>query len=206
MSVADIDGQIPAEFPLTVNAVLIPTFAAIGIIINIVPARLLAQVKNLPAVTLVITNMVTNLWSFLNGVIWPTEDWSRWWNGVGFCDIQVILQTPLYTLYVLATCLLMRDLARAVDVDNPCLFETPARRRRRLILDVLCIFGPPIIQLPLHYVVQPSRFGISPIYGCVDILDNSWPEIVLLSMWPLLIGILSCYYACKSFLYHSCPD
>lgn len=191
--------EAPVAYPLTANAVLIPIFAGVGIFCNIVPLVILSRVRNLAAVTLIGTNMLINIWTFINACIWPTDDFASWWNGVGLCDIESTLRTPLYTLLALAVCVLTRDLARAVDVDNPCLFETPAKRRRRIVFDVLCIFGLPLIQLPLHYVVQYNRYSIIAIYGCVDLLDNSWPRIVLLSMWPMLIGLLNCYYSRKSF-------
>jgi hypothetical protein len=102
-------------------------------------------------------------------------------------------------LLALCVCMMVRDLARAVDVDHPRLFENKQMRRRRIVTDVLILFGLPIIQLPLHYVVQYDRYSLIATYGCVDLLDNSWPRIVLLSMWPLTIGLINCYYSGKFF-------
>jgi pheromone a factor receptor len=82
-------------------------------------------------------------------------------------------------------------------VDHARLFESRKQRRRRHIFDVLFIFGLPVLQSALHYVVQDSRFAILPVYGCVDLLDDSWPRIIIMSMWPLLFGVLTCYFSSK---------
>jgi pheromone a factor receptor len=184
--------------PITANAVLIGVFSFFGIILNIVPLIMLCRVRSLPAITLIANNMLFTFWTFIDVCIWPTDNFAIWWGGAGLCDIQSTLRTPMYTLLALSVCILTRDLARAVDVNNARLFESKAQRRRRHVVDVLCIFGLPILQLPLHYVVQYNRYAILPVYGCVDLLDDSWPRVVLLSIWPLLIGILNCYYSSKS--------
>jgi pheromone a factor receptor len=193
-----MDPSLPlVAYPLTANAVLIAVFSFLGIILMIVPLIMVYRVRSLPGVTLVATNLVCTVWAFLNVCIWPREDFASWWDGAGLCDIESTLRTPMYTLLALAVCVLTRDLARAVDVNHPRFFETPTQRRRRHMVDALCIFALPIIQLPLHYVVQYNRYSIIAVYGCGDILDGSWPTIVLMSMWPLLIGILNCYYISK---------
>ncbi|KAG0652332.1 Pheromone a factor receptor [Hyphodiscus hymeniophilus] len=190
----------PVAYPLTANAVLVAVFAFFGLVLNIIPLTMLWQVRSLPAVTLIGTVMVYVTWTFINVCIWPRDDFAVWWNGVGLCDIIATLRTPMFSLLALAVCILTRDLSRAVDVDHPRLFESAAQRRRRIITDVLCIFGLPTLQVPLHYLVQYNRFSIIAIYGCVDLLDDSWPKIVLLSMWPLLIGFLNCYYSILTML------
>ena len=184
--------------PVTANAVLIGVFSFFGIVLNIVPLIMLYRVRSLPGITLIANNMLFTLWTFINVCIWPSDNFAIWWGGAGLCDIQATLRTPMYTLLALSVCVLTRDLSRAVDVDNPRLFESQAQRRRRIVVDFLCIFALPILQLPLHYVVQYNRYSIMPVYGCVDLLDDSWPRIVLMSMWPLLIGLLNCYYSSES--------
>ena len=170
---------------------------------NIVPLITLVRVRNLAAVTLVIANEVSLFWIFLNPLIWHNDNQAAWWNGHGLCDLEVAIRTPWYTLLASATCRLVMDLARAVNVDNPRLFENRTQRRRRIFFDCLFIFGIPFIQLCLHYLVQVQRYAIIAVYGCVDFLDLSWPRVVIMSMWPLLFGILNCWYSSKISLWLS---
>ena len=195
---AKMDESLPSiTLPLTANAVLIGAFSFLGIILNIVPLIMLCQINSLPAITVIANNLLLLLWTFLNVCLWPQDDFASWWNGVGLCDVQATLRTPTYTLLATSVCVLTRDLSRAVDVEHPRLFESPSQRRRRHMIDALCIFALPILQVPLHYVVQYNRYSIMATYGCVDLLDDSWPRVVLLSMWPLLVGFLNVYYSCK---------
>jgi len=179
------------------NCIALVVCSFLGLISNIVPLLTLIRVRNLSAVTVVIANMITLVFVFLNGIIWHNDDQAEWWSGHGFCDLQVALKTPFYSLLASATCRLVMDLARAVDVDNPRLFESKAMRHRRVILGCVFIFSVPIAQLGLHYLVQAQRYAIIAVYGCTDFLDLSWPRIVLLSIWPIIFGALNCWYASK---------
>jgi pheromone a factor receptor len=52
----------------------------------------------------------------------------------------------------------------------------------------------------LYYIVQPARYMIYGIVGCISIFDATWPSIVLSYMWAPITTIVAGIYACKSHL------
>lgn len=185
----------PVDYPITANGVILPIMAILSIAISYVPLLSLIRVKNIAVITLVILSAWTNLLVFLNAVIWPNDNQATWFNGHGLCDIEVSLKNPVYTLLATSICCLMKDLAQAVDLDNPRLFESRAMRRRRITVDVLIIFAVPVMMTALHYIVQEQRYALVAVYGCIDWLDDSWLRLVLLSIWPVVFSVPTCYYA-----------
>jgi pheromone a factor receptor len=188
----------PASFPTSPNAIFLPICAALVIAANYVPLLLLVRVKKVAACTLVLVLVVGNAFTFINAILWPNDNTDGWYDGVGLCDVQVVLKIPLATLLATCSAYISMDLAKALDTDNPRLHETARTRRRRLAFELVFCFAVPILQVALHYVVQASRFGVVTVYGCADIADDSWPAIVILSIWPPLFGLVNCYFAGKS--------
>jgi pheromone a factor receptor len=189
----------PASYSTTPNAIFLPICAALVTLATYVPLLLLVRVKKVAACTLVITLAVQNVFTFLNAILWPNNNTTEWYNGVGLCDVQVTIKVPLSTLLATSAAYISRDLAKALDADNPNLHESRKMRRRRLAVEILFVFGIPILQVVLHYIPQASRFGVVTIYGCADFLDDSWPALVILAIWPPIFALLNCYYAGKSY-------
>lgn len=188
----------PDSFPTSPNAIFLPICAALVIAANYVPLLLLLRVKKVAACTLVLVLVVGNVFTLINAILWPNDNTDGWYDGVGLCDVQVVLKVPLATLLATCSAYISLDLARALDTDNPRLHETARTKRRRLAFELVFCFAVPILQAPLHYLVQANRFGVITVYGCADIVDDSWPAIVMLAIWPLLFGILNCYFAGRS--------
>jgi pheromone a factor receptor len=194
------DLTIPTPYPILPNSILLPFFASTAIVSNWVSFISLYRVKNLPACTMIVVTILMNFYTFINAIIWPNDNISSWWNGHGLCDVEVLTRSVCATLIATATACLSRNLAQAVDAENPRLFETATQRRRRHIGEFLFIFGIPFVELVTHYVYQASRYAIITIYGCVDVIDYSWPSLVLILIWPTFFSLLNCYYGGTSTL------
>ena len=182
-------------YPTGPNAIIMPIFAVLAIFVTYVPLKFLIRVRKISACTMIITLGIRNLYVFINAILWPNDNIASWYNGAVLCDIQVETQFPLGTLLATSTAYLTKDLAQAMDTDNPRLHESRAMRRRRVAVELLFCFAIPILQMALHYIPQASRYGIVTVYGCADIWDSSWPALVIFYMWPLLFALLNCYYA-----------
>ncbi|KAF7937097.1 uncharacterized protein EAE98_001411 [Botrytis deweyae] len=184
------------HYPISPNAITLPIFSIIFILLLIVPFRLLYRVSNIAACSLVIINIISLIFVAMNALLWPTDSLTSRFSGNIVCDIQVLIRQALYTAMTSTTCCISLFLARAVNTDNACMHETRAMKRRRVAKDCAFCFTIPILQVALHYTIQSNRFTVMTIYGCVDATDLSWPSIVILHIWPLIFACLNCYFAC----------
>lgn len=188
----------PVDHAISANAIALPLFSILSVLIAIVPFKAHCVHKNVGLCGLIMVLATFNIFHFINAVLWPTDDFNSWWAGHGWCDILVKLQDPLLTAEATTTCCVTLNLARAVNIDNP-ISQTITSRRRRILLDVLFCFGLPLFQILLHYFIQPSRYAIGTIFGCENTLDNSWPTIVIMEIWRPIFALLNMYFACKYF-------
>lgn len=189
------------NYPVSANAITLPIFSIIFIFLLIVPFRLLYRVSNIAACSLVILNIISLIFTAMNALIWPTDALTNRFSGHVVCDIQVLIRQSLYTAMTSTTCCITMFLARAVDAENACMYETRAQKRRRVLKDCAFCFTIPILQVALHYTIQVNRYTVMTIYGCVDVTDLSWPSIVIQHMWPLIFACLNVYFSGMCFLF-----
>lgn len=189
----------PGSASTSPNAILLPTFAALAIVANYVPLRLLLRVKKVAASTLVIVLMIQNAFSFINAIIWPNDNVETWFSGVGLCDVEVAIRSPVSTLLTSCSAYISWDLAKALDTDNPRTLHEPRKaRRRRIAIELIFCFAIPVLQIPLQYIVQMNRYAIVTVFGCTSFVDNSWPTVVIIAIWPSIFALLNAYFASKS--------
>lgn len=137
-----------------INAVVLPAFALIAIIITFLPLKSFWQNRNFPAANLVIIATIQNLIIFVNAIVWPDGDWTTWYNGAVYCDVVAYIKIPLTTAIATSGMALTRTLVNALDVDKHNFVDTPVLRRRILITHILICWTLPILQIALYYVVQ----------------------------------------------------
>nr|AIV43898.1 pheromone a factor receptor [Morchella sp. Mes-21] len=171
----------------------------IAIIITPVPLRWLTNPMNVPAICLICWITIFNTISFINALIWGGNDdqFETSWKGAIFCDIEIKFIIASSAGMMAATTAMSRNLARVMEQTGP-LYKTKSVRRRELIQDLLICFWPPIYLMSVHYIVQPNRYYIVRYVGCTPSVDNSWPTIPLIYIWPPIIGFAAAYYASRS--------
>ena len=138
--------------------------------------------------------MIDNIFNFINALIWPTDDISSWWSGVGLCDVETKIQVGSYVGVVGALACIFRGLAIALDTDRAVLIPSKAQRTRKLVLELALCAGFPLYMMITHYIVQPHRFMIFAIAGCTSSYDTSWPSTALHFIWPPIICLVDVYY------------
>ena len=91
-----------------------------------------------------------------------------------------------------------RQLAIVLNTDKTMI--TPNRKQRYTTrafeIGVCLIF--PAYKMAIHYVVQPNRYYLVAVYGCVPTFATAWLSYVLINTWPLvicLIGVAYCIVA-----------
>jgi len=187
----------PVEVANPVNAIVLPIFALIGIIITYFPFISFWKYRNVAALSLVAIAGYLNLTTAINAFIWPNDDFSTWYPGYGICDIETELRYPVTTAFATALCCLSKNLAEALDTENAIINITRAMKRRKMWIDVAFCWGIPFMQAALHILVSMGRYSINPVFGCSDFFDNSWPTIVIILIWCPIFLALNIYYAGK---------
>ena len=182
-------------YPMSAHAIILPIFASFAITLLLVPFIWHWRLKNVGACSLIFYLSLANFITFINAIIWPTENFDSWWNGAILCDIIAKIRYPCVTGLACATLCITRNLANVLDVERAEVSQTNASRRRKIYIDLGICFTVPIMQMLLHYIIQYNRYYITAIGGCVPSYDNSWPTIVIMYMWPLIFCLINCYYA-----------
>jgi pheromone a factor receptor len=181
------------------NAIIMPIFIAIAIVVIYLPARDFYAKRNFAACSMIGSVTILNLYQFLNTIIWNSDDTMDWYSGVGLCDLEVNSRYMLTTSLVTSIFCFVKNLAGVFRTD--ALYLTPSMKRKRLIIDVLICWLVPFLQVAFHYLVSLGRFSIFPIYGCYDEFDGSWPYVVGYVMWFPIFTFLTLVYSGKSLEY-----
>ncbi|MCJ1257940.1 a-factor receptor [Lignoscripta atroalba] len=175
-------------------AIAVPLLSFMTLVLNVPPFIWHVKNRNLPATCLVFWVVISNLFNFINALIWPTDDVTNWWHGAVLCDIEVKLTNAATLGLTGSVACIMRSLAMALDTKRTVLMHSRAQRRRQLAFEMIFCFGLPVYMIIIHYVVQPSRYYIFAIAGCTPSFDNSWPSVVLVYIWPPIFCLVDAYY------------
>lgn len=184
-----------SAFPVYPSAVAVPILAAIALVLDVPPLVWHIKRRNLAASSLVFWIMLSNVMNFTNSLIWRTDDITAWWSGAGLCDVEVKLQIAHSFGFVGSLVAIMRNLAKVLNTKSTVLNPSRSERRKETAIGCLLCFGGSIYAMAIHYVVQPSRYYVFAISGCTVSYDNSWPKLVLIVIWPPILGIAVVYYS-----------
>ena len=130
----------------------------------------------------------------VNSLIWPSGDTAHWWKGYVLCDIEVKLVGAWQAGIPGALLCIMRNLSKVLDTEHTILITSKTMCRKQLAFDLFFCICIPIYMISIHYVVQPSRYYIYQLAGCLAPWDNSWPTIVLMAIIPPLLSLGAVYY------------
>lgn len=167
-------------------------------VISLVPLITQIKQRNIPTSVLIICILIKNLVYTTNALIWHSRNYAFWWDGRIFCDIQIRVAVALQVALLGAASCVFRQLSL---VFNPSLVS-PSRaeiRRTRLIELTFCV-GIPVFRTTATYLVQPDRYWIYRIIGCVWTVDASWPSYILVHIWEPLVSIVGLVYAARTII------
>ena len=184
-----------ASFFVSPAAIALPTLALFTLVLDIGPLAWHVRNRNIAASSLVAWAMISNVMNLINPFIWPTDNIASWWNGSILCDVEVKFMIGATFGLVGALICILQSLARVLDTRRTILNPSPAERHWQTIHDCLYCFGGPIYIMGIHYIVQPNRYYVFAISGCTATADNSWPRLVLWSIWPPILCLVAVYYS-----------
>lgn len=178
-------------------AIAAPLLIFIALILDVPPFFWHLKHGNLAATILVFWISLSLFFDLLGSLIWPRGDTANWWKGYILCDIEVKLVGAWQAGIPGAVLCIMRSLSQVLDTEHTVLIPSTSMRRKQLAFDAFFCVGVPCYMIGIHYVVQPSRYYIYQLAGCLAPWDNSWPTIVLMAMLTPLISLGAVYYGGK---------
>ncbi|KAK8139183.1 hypothetical protein PG984_002563 [Apiospora sp. TS-2023a] len=150
--------------------------------------------QNQTAAIFIVGVVISNVFTVINSLLWRNDYWGSWWDGQGWCDLQVWLAAPLDTIYAAAIFAIMRHLAQQVGMMRVTTLS-PQEKRRRNLIQALIIFPIPLVQLAFTWFDLGQRYIIGTLVGCSATYDNSWPKIFVYIIPPVIFALGSVPYA-----------
>lgn len=176
------------------HAYLLPIFSLITIFALIIPFTLHLRLRNTGAWSLILVLIIGNTLTFLNALIWPNSDFRAWYNGVGLCDVEAKIIPMLVAALASCTLCIIRSLCHVLDIDRCSINPSRSMKRRGICTDLVICWGVPFLIGCASYVVQPNRYVIVELIGCVDTYATTWPTIVIVSIWPVIFVFGTVWY------------
>lgn len=171
------------------EAIVVCVLAAVATVLLTPPLVWHCKQKNVPAIFLIICFLIGDIMSFINSIIWGTEDLENTWDGVGYCDVIIKLEIGARIGRVTATAAVALNLYMVLCANNS-VFLLEKSWRKLLIELSICLITPVFVMCTQYYI-QYSRYVITPITGCVASYRHTAATIPLYYMWPLIWSVVA---------------
>jgi pheromone a factor receptor len=183
-----------ADIPFSICTLL-------GFLLCLPPAYFNWKIPGRPWATLIFIGWIAtfNLLSFIDSIIWMSDDPNSWWDGLVYCDIDSRIKSVFEIGLPAAGIGICRFLADATNPD-PALTDLRHTRQRRNMIDLFLGIGLPLINIGLKMIVNPSRYWLLGVSGCTGITDLSWPAILLYHVWCPILSLIVAIYSGTSVL------
>lgn len=204
LNLADISAtEHHGPYPLAV-------FFAVASLLNLLllapPCHSHFKNRNIPATVLVLSAIIGDLCIFMNAIIWSNDDIDNWYTGVGFCDVQIKIMGVQQVIFHSSVAMILRGLAQVMNTNSSSWTMTAAKRRRNVVIDLVCCVGLPMLQMLFQWITQPFRYYILGIAGCTVPVDGSWLYLLLTLGPSLAWGAVDVYYSSRHSPIHLTPN
>ncbi|KAF5342938.1 hypothetical protein D9758_014952 [Tetrapyrgos nigripes] len=166
-----------------------PILAFIGFILVLIPLPWHIQAWNSGTSLFMIWTALGCLNFFINAIVWRNDAIDR---APVWCDISVALNTALNVAIPCASLCINRRLYNIATCKTASV--TRADKRRQVIIDLAIGVGLPVLQVPLHYIVQGHRYDLIEQIGCWPTTFNTPPAYPLSFLWVPVISLISMTY------------
>jgi pheromone a factor receptor len=183
--------------PLYPQAIILPVLAFPSWILCISPLLWQFRQGNIAAGSLILWVMMINFFNSINPLIWPRDNLDQWWDGNIWCDINARIQVGAVVGTTASAAMIVRKLAKVMDTSNITVSTSRSSKLKEKALEISWCWVYPTILIIVYYVVQPIRYFIYGIVGCLSAYDTSWPSIVLSFMWAPITTLVAASYAGK---------
>ncbi|KAF3923690.1 hypothetical protein ABW20_dc0101805 [Dactylellina cionopaga] len=163
----------------------------IAIILLMIPFIWQVRRRNIAAALLVFWLQSDLLICLIDAIIWPT--WTSvltGWQGRGYCDFVVKWKIAAEFGGINASVMCIMITIYRMFWGMGMYRESTKSKKIRMLYEwgIAGLF--PVLLAGLHYVVQPSRYYITPVFGCHPPIDNSWVSMIIL-IWPFVFSTVA---------------
>jgi hypothetical protein len=190
--------------PLAPAAILLPLLSFPSWILCVLPLSWHFRQGNIAAGSMILWVILMNFFNSINPLIWPRDNVNEWWDGDVWCDIHARLQVGAIVGTTASTAMIVRKLAKVMDTRYITVSSSRDDKLKEKVLDILWCWIYPLVFVLLYYIVQPVRYMIYGIIGCLSAYDTSWPSMVLSFMWAPITTLVAAGYAGKLFPFSTC--
>ncbi|THH28485.1 hypothetical protein EUX98_g5709 [Antrodiella citrinella] len=182
-----VSWQIEADF--------IAGFSLLGFILCYIPLLWHFQAWNVGCILYIFWAGTQCLNQFINIMVWRD-------NAVNFapvwCDISTRFMWMARTGGLAAGLIIARRLC--MITTGITVRGTRRDKMRSVAIDLTIGLGIPIAQLIIYWFLQGHRFDLYEDFGCYVTAPQTWLYIVLYSIWPIIIGLISAYYSIRTLI------
>jgi hypothetical protein len=184
--------------PLAPAAILLPILSFPSWLLCVLPLSWHFRQGNIAAGSLILWVILMNFFNSINPLIWPRDNIDEWWDGNVWCDIHARLQVGAIVGTTASTAMIVRKLAKVMDTRNITVSSSRDSKLKEKVLEIVWCWVYPLVFVLLYYIVQPVRYMIYGIIGCLSAYDTSWPSMFLSFMWAPITTLVAASYAGKS--------
>lgn len=179
---------------LSPSAIILPTLAVLACFLCVPPLVAHIIARNLAATVLVAGILIENIQNFINALIWPGYPLYNKWDGQGLCDVEVKLYIGIGVAISGATASIFRQLALILNTDKAFIIPSQKQKYTGLAFEIGLCLALPAYTMAVHYIVQPDRYYLIAVSGCVPSFYTSWVSYVLIFIWPVVVCLIGAGY------------
>jgi len=153
--------------------------------------------SNLAATILIAWLIILLIFNAINALIWPSDDFTIWYNGTDLCDFEIKVQVAAQVALPACFARILRALAGVMDSRRVSVVPSKRQKRRSFVGDVIWCVVSPLLQMLGQWVVQPNRYLVYGITGCVAPGPANWMYVLLIVVPPAVWVAIGTYFAGK---------
>lgn len=165
--------------------------AILAFILLFIPLLWQIRRSNIAAALLVFWLQTSIFFAILNAILWPTpSSIITGYNGDIFCDFVAKWRIASDTGGINSSVMCMMITIYRMFWGVGMYRESRRSKQIRIVYEWGLALVFPLGLAATHYVVQPNRYYLHPVTGCVPPIDNSWASLMVMG-WPLAFSTVS---------------
>lgn len=143
---------------------------------------------NVPVIVMSVCYMYLMVSTTVSASYWHSGDVKTWWDGSGWCDIDVRLYMAVGLAVLSSQCTINWNIVGLLD-DRPKLIFGQRALVRGLIELACCLFIP-FVNLAVSTFFMTNRYALTQDLGCSPSTDSSVALIMTFLMWMPFLGAI----------------